>query len=601
MVAIAAGENLFKLENPAEVRLVGGNERAIVSVITKSPNFEAPLFYARIHDNASHYKNPHLIARKTFPLKLQGVPYFELDKNLPHSFLCEKPGYIFAMFDSRRTEELKPFLDGFERLGDFEIALNDKSVFHVYRKKLSKGEVLKAPAGVVVGGFARRPFELKPETLYNGVSLSRDWQSGFEMNSSKPRKIPYLENPPAVANIDIGRQLFVDDFLVEKTNMAREFHKPRKYGGNPILKAETALEKISRFGNNPVAAPLSGSVLWNPEKRVFQMWYEAGHLTNLAYAESKDGLHWTRPNLHIEEGTNRVLPKEIQPDSWSVFNDFNEADPSKKFKMFLRSHDDAERRAMMCTSPDGLNWKVEREMGRCGDRSTMIYNPFRKKWIASIRFWNACKGAYGFRNRAYFEADTFEKAMDWHPYEPIFWARADELDHRGRWKDRIPQLYNLDAVAYESIMLGMFQIMYGPDNSYWAKKGLPKSSGLNFAYSRDGFNWHRPDRTLAIDSEYKSTWDNAYIQSVSNILCVMGDKLYIYYTGFAGDTSKRADTIDKKFRHELALSVGSYSGGATGVAFLRRDGFASMNGGAGAGELATRPVKFSGKYFFVNA
>ena len=40
-----------------------------------------------------------------------------------------------------------------------------------------------------------------------------------------------------------------------------------------------------------------------------------------------------------------------------------------------------------------------------------------------------------------------------------------------------------------------------------------------------------------------------------------------------------------------------YGGGAIGLATLRRDGFASMDG---SGELTTRPVKFSGKHLFAN-
>lgn len=40
-----------------------------------------------------------------------------------------------------------------------------------------------------------------------------------------------------------------------------------------------------------------------------------------------------------------------------------------------------------------------------------------------------------------------------------------------------------------------------------------------------------------------------------------------------------------------------YSGGAIGLATLRRDGFASMDG---PGELTTRPVQFKGSHTFVN-
>ena len=35
------------------------------------------------------------------------------------------------------------------------------------------------------------------------------------------------------------------------------------------------------------------------------------------------------------------------------------------------------------------------------------------------------------------------------------------------------RLYNLDAVAYESIMPEFFQIMYGEQNDVYADRGIP--------------------------------------------------------------------------------------------------------------------------------
>ncbi len=43
--------------------------------------------------------------------------------------------------------------------------------------------------------------------------------------------VPYLQSPPSVIPIDVGRQLFVDDFLIEKTDLERTFHAAEKYSG----------------------------------------------------------------------------------------------------------------------------------------------------------------------------------------------------------------------------------------------------------------------------------------------------------------------------------------------------------------------------------
>ncbi len=514
--------------------------------------------------------------------------FYIASKSEPHEWRCESAGEICAAIPASDADGIG-FLQnlGFSRKPDFN--LSGGETLALLSKRVKKGEKFSTPPGAVVAGFSARknPAESPGELLYNSIRLPKKWPPDFSFKSAEPVKIPYLEKPPKTIRIDVGRQLFVDDFLIEKTSgIKREFHYPQKYEGNPILKPETDLEKRP----NPVAAPLSGSILWNPDKQIFEMWYEAGHLTNLAYAYSKDGLKWERPVL--KGGTNKIIDRS--PDSWTVVRDWRETDPSKKFKMFLRGPDyKREFRAEAYVSADGVNWQFAGFGGYCGDRSTMIYNPFRDKWIYSLRW-----GGIGGRIRAYLETDDFLEGMKWAPTDPVAWARADRLDkHDDGEFIRNNELYNLDAAAYESIMLGFFQIMYGEQNDVYADRGEPKCTGLNFAYSRDGFHWHRPDRTLAINCTRKETWDKGYVQSISNICLVMGDKLYIYYTGFAGDKNKAKDKLPKGVR-----PTGIYSNGATGVAFLRRDGFASLNSeGENGGEILTRPLVFSGKYLFVNA
>jgi len=67
----------------------------------------------------------------------------------------------------------------------------------------------------------------------------------------------------------------------------------------------------------------------------------------------------------------------------------------------------------------------------------------------------------------------------------------------------------------------------------------------------------------------------------------MGDQLVFPYTGFSGIAADG--------------TRGSYNGASIGLAFLRRDGFASLDAATHTGRLTTRPVTFSGKYLFINA
>ena len=138
------------------------------------------------------------------------------------------------------------------------------------------------------------------EKLYNNIILPDD----FMTKEARPTDVPYLKNPPEVINVTRGRQLFVDDFLIEKTDLSPVYHKAKKYEGNPILSPTTPWEREGL----PCATPKSGGVFFDEEEGRFKMWYEAGWLHHLCYAESADGLCWERPNLHEVEGTNVILP-----------------------------------------------------------------------------------------------------------------------------------------------------------------------------------------------------------------------------------------------------------------------------------------------------
>lgn len=428
--------------------------------------------------------------------------------------------------------------------------------------------------------------ENQGERLYNGIVLPEPWPpKTVDPENTAPMEVPYLTSPPAVIPIDVGRQLFVDDFLIESNQLKRVFHKPTKYSGNPVLKPETELEL--RPGWDSAAVPKGGGLWWDPEEKIFKLWYEAGWVGTIAYATSKDGLTWQRPELDVNPGTNQVLPLDLTPDSWSVVQDLDAKDPQQRYKMFMRGPGGGLKSGVSMTSPDGIHWTNRVKTGKTGDRSTMFYNPFRKKWVYSIRTQFTDRG----RARNYWECDDFLAGAEWEKNDPVAWAATDRDDFKDPEIQRVPELYNLDAVPYESIMLGFFEIHHGPENDACMECGLPKITELNFAYSRDGFHWSRPDRSIHIPAERRDVWDRGYVQSLSNLCCVRGDKLWFYYSAFQGDASKTDSFWQKNGMHDR---------GATGVAFLRRDGFVSMEAGTETASLITRPVTFSGSRVFVN-
>ncbi len=80
--------------------------------------------------------------------------------------------------------------------------------------------------------------------LYNGIALSATWPPQRDSLSFDPETPPYLVAPPDVIPIDVGRQLFVDDFLIEHTTLQRAHHQPTY---DPANHLSTLRDKPVRF------------------------------------------------------------------------------------------------------------------------------------------------------------------------------------------------------------------------------------------------------------------------------------------------------------------------------------------------------------------
>jgi len=487
---------------------------------------------------------------------------------------------------------------GFERMPEsFQLfGTNAHECVDTYRKTLAAGETLKLGKWCLLLGFERadvvrlvkQPWrENTGERLYNGITLPEEWPpEDIDTSSDEPMPVPYLDAPPKVIRIDVGRQLFVDEFLIEKTDLLHMYHLPEKYTGNPILTCETALERQTGI----IGGTCRPCVWWNPEKQRFYLWYQAGTYFKgtIALATGTDDIHWTRPELDVYPGSNQALPLGFQPDSYGIVADWETHDPQQRFKLFS-THPGGTQPAHSFTSPDGIHWTNHVTTGPTGDRSSMFYNPFRKKWVYGLR--TAFRG----RSRNYRECDDFLRGAKWTLSDTTPWIAADRLDAPEPGYKHKTQLYNLDAVAYESVMLGFFELHRGPENDRCEKMGLPKLNEISFGYSRDGFHWSRPDRRAHLPASRADTWDRGFVEGGGNLCAIVGDKLYFYRSGCRGNP-------DGAVRPDGSINGGCmYDPNAIGMSILRRDGFASLDAGASAGTVTTRPVRFSGSRLFVNA
>lgn len=446
------------------------------------------------------------------------------------------------------------------------------------------------------------------EKLYNNLVLPDVWPPRrTETTLDRPLAVPYLTDKPDCINISVGRQLFVDDFLIAQTDMKRVFRQPA-VSGTPLLRPETPLE--TNHGYCTCACPFNGGVFYDARDSRFRMWYEAGWFDGTAYAESRDGLHWQRlQELPQGDPEGRVLPRTPgwMRDGDAVWLD-PDAPPEERYKMLVfyrcfeqdyrfyhrkpkHAHDDPRsvppvERTLLYRSPDGVHWTQAGETPHTGDNTTFFYNPFRRKWCFSLRDFSRLDSRV--RIRTYYETDDFFAGARWKAEDPVFWSRTDIFDKPDPELGYYTQLYNLDAVAYESVMLGVYSVFMGPPNFVCERTGMPKINDLKLAFSRDGFHFDRGDYSNFIASSRQAgRWDYGYLHPANGLCVVHGEELWFYYSAFSGDSP--------------SFGTHKYSGGAVGLARLRRDGFAEMVCPAEGAFLLTEPLEYTGEYLFVNA
>ena len=435
------------------------------------------------------------------------------------------------------------------------------------------------------------------EVLYNGIHLPEQWPPRYaEPQKAQDMPIPYLKQKPGVIPVNIGRQLFVDSFLIAETNLDRVIHTPRFYEGNPVLGPDKEWEKTTEGGL--YAAPFSDGIWYDEKDRKFKMWYLAGagvlhkgdnQTFYTGYAESEDGKHWTKPILDIWNQTNIV--DTCNRDAATIWLDKQEKDPSKRYKMFNVERRPTDRRwqFILKYSSDGIHWgEGVAQSGDLYDRSSAFYNPFRDVWALSMRYGTKVSS----RSRSYLENKDPEMAVSFaHRIRKgvpdknmVYWFTPSNKEPRHpEFPEVDPGIYNFDAIAYESIMLGLYSVWQGPENGVCAKLGIQKKNEIFLGYSRDGFHFYRPSfKPFMAVNETEGAWNWGNMQSINGVPLVVGDSLYFYSSG----------------RQRNKIMWDSYT--STGLATLRRDGFVSMHGDKD-GYLLTEKIRFDGKHLFINA
>lgn len=394
------------------------------------------------------------------------------------------------------------------------------------------------------------------------------------------------------------RQLFLDGYGIESAiGLKRVVHPPLRYAGNPVLQGEHPWEKGS--------VSVYGTMLYDAEKKRFRLWYlcspeppasgrkwvEVGgfrrvsNVTLLAYAESPDAIHWTKPELgqlSFEGSTkNNLIAIGIDnPEGVGVLHDLHDADPSRRYKAFFWDRrvappndetgvdellakvpaeppglSDAQRAGGMWVafSPDGLQWTTHGPvLPQYSDTThTLLFDPHRRKYLGL--------GRMGFgRTVALTESDD---GLHWS--EPTRVLACDSKDGPGG------QIYGMPTDRYEGLYVGMFW-MY--------REEVDAKIDTQLAVSRDGRRWRRvADRQTFLANGPEGSRDDGMSRAGRGIN-VVGDTIYLHYSMVNGPhRSPKFPTVTRN--HPSAI----------GLATLRRDGFVSLDAGAETGTLVTRP------------
>lgn len=380
--------------------------------------------------------------------------------------------------------------------------------------------------------------------------------------------------------IDIGshRQLLFDDrFIESSTGFTHVMHPP--------VPREIALESDRPWESGGVHY---SSVIQDGDR--FKMWYRAdtgGDPTSAAdseswicYAESLDGIAWTKPDLgivkNIENGHNNIL----FPDKSSGINPCVILDPSagpgERYKMITRGSNPTN--VLGYVSADGIAWTpvdtnpLLSEPGPFDSHNTLVYDDEADRYVIYCRGIDTNRpGAFKDGIRAVRRSESTD-FRTWSPMQLVLTADQDDPDDLHIYTNAATR-YTRAQSAWLMFPMVLYLARQGNADSY------PGLSDVQFATSRDGVTWDRRFRQpfLSPDLDPQNWVDRNPIVG-AGMLQTSPTELSLYYSERLRDPACR-------FRR----------------CTLRTDGFVSLYAGYREwGSFTTPPLRFSGTDLYVN-
>lgn len=369
---------------------------------------------------------------------------------------------------------------------------------------------------------------------------------------------------PAAAGepLDIGGrlELFVDDYLIEKLegDARLELHRP-------------VPREVVLVADRPWEGNTSAYFAIFQDSDRYRMYYRGSHFDEATgksahrevtcYAESRDGIHWVKPELGLFEFNgskrNNIVWDGMGAHNFTPFRDANPAcPPEARYKALARGEPHG---LYAFESPDGIHWKLMRST------PVITEGAFDSQNVA---FWDAVRGRYvefhrGFRDKV--RDILTSTSSDFVHWTPPVWLRYPGAPRE--------HLYTNAIVAYERAP----HLFLGFPARFWPERG--EQVEPVFMTSRDGLTFRRwPDPLIPVTAP-KDRAGNRSNYMAWGMVRLPGAKdeysMYAteaYYRGPAGRL--------RRFTFRL-------------------DGFVSVRAVKG-GVLLTRPLRFSGERLVVN-
>lgn len=427
-------------------------------------------------------------------------------------------------------------------------------------------------------------------------------------------------------------QTFIDNVIIESVqNTTRRWHTPTRKLEQPVIRKDQPWERIPYFSGSDYR------VIRDPEDGLFKCWYmnldqskrwmgtgfhdlvhPGGSKT--CYAESEDGLQWTKPELDIYEEngrkTNVVMGgNDHRGAHFGVVLDPHPPTRDQRYRVLYTHFWDEQgtrmRRIESAHSADGIHWTTYDELpifgmsgGYLGDVSILFYDNNAREFVQNTRHF-AMESGPGV-NPLTPRTQSFAN-----PYEPhnfaaynrrrIFQTRSHDMIH---WSEPVPVAAtddiedNLDESFY-----GMPQFTLG--NVHLATVGVLRfvenEMHVQLLVSRDGIRWSRTNkRQPFIAPRGEGYWDAHMVSSCSPPIEV-GDELRFYH----GGTDRHHDWWIFGQAEGIDVAEALEPEGGTwglGLATLRKDGYAGLYSTKyREGIIVTRPLISLGTKLEINA